>query len=55
MTFTTKEHLISALITFLATFATSFGATLTTVDPEHITQTSIVALVISAINVAIRA
>ena len=55
MKYTTKEHLVSWLITFVATFATAFASSITMVDPSHITQTTIVSIVISAINVAIRA
>lgn len=49
-----KDHIISALVTFVSTFLTTFGALILTIDTAHIDRGAIMALVISAVNTAIR-
>ncbi len=49
-----KEHIISAIVTFVSTFLTTFGALILTIDVNHIDRGAIMAIIISAINVAIR-
>jgi len=50
-----KEHIISAIITFISTFLTTLGTLALTMDITQLNKSTIFALVISAFNVAIRA
>lgn len=49
-----KDHIISAIITFISTFLTTFGALFITVDVAHLDKSVIFALILSAVNTAIR-
>lgn len=50
-----NEHIKSALLTFVATFFTTLGSLVLVVDLSNIDKSVIASIVISAINVAIRA
>ena len=50
-----NAHLKSALLTFVATFFTTLGSLVLVIDLSNIDKSVIASIVISAINVAIRA